>query len=155
MTLIHNYPAYTIDEHTGEVFSIKRQIFMKIFLNNSGYDVVQLSKYGKSHSYTIAKLLALTFIPNPENKQTIDHINRDRRDNRLENLRWADWDEQCENRRYPVGKSGVSNILMEGNLFRYKKTIRGKTYIKAHTSKAKACFEKYIHERLCHLSLCD
>jgi hypothetical protein len=44
------------------------------------------------------RLLAEQFIPNPENKPTVDHINGQIYDNRLENLRWATLSEQRQNR---------------------------------------------------------
>jgi hypothetical protein len=40
----------------------------------------------------------MAFIPNPENKPTVDHINRIRTDNRIENLRWATFMEQTTNK---------------------------------------------------------
>lgn len=55
----------------------------------SGYPSVGLTKQGKTTPIVIHRALGLCFIPNPENKPQIDHINRDRADNRLENLRWA------------------------------------------------------------------
>lgn len=51
----------------------------------------------KKKYYRIHRLVAETFIPNPENKNTVDHINRNRSDNRISNLRWADMQEQSRN----------------------------------------------------------
>lgn len=49
----------------------------------------------------VAKLVALAYIENPENKPTVDHINRIRSDDRVENLRWATYSEQGYNRKNP------------------------------------------------------
>ena len=50
---------------------------------------------GKSNQ--VHRLVAECFIPNPEHKPTVDHINRDSTDNRVSNLRWATMKEQVEN----------------------------------------------------------
>lgn len=49
-------------------------------------------------SWRVARLIAECFIPIPEGKPTVDHINRIRTDNRVENLRWATYREQNLNR---------------------------------------------------------
>ncbi len=48
--------------------------------------------------YLVHRLVAETFIENIENKPTVDHINRERSDNRVENLRWATQSEQEQNK---------------------------------------------------------
>ena len=58
-------------------------------LNDKGYLRVCLQINGKSKWYRVSRLVAEAFIPNPENKPEVDHINRNRADNRAENLRWV------------------------------------------------------------------
>lgn len=48
----------------------------------------------------VHRLVADAFIPNPDNKATVDHINRNKIDNRVENLRWATMLEQSINKEY-------------------------------------------------------
>ena len=52
----------------------------------------------------------MAFLPNPENKPTIDHLNRNRKDNRVENLRWATHSEQRITSPVPIGPTGERNI---------------------------------------------
>ena len=47
--------------------------------------------------YLVHRIVAETFIPNPENKPTVDHLNRDRGDNSVKNLKWATYEEQWRN----------------------------------------------------------
>ena len=54
--------------------------------------------------YHVHRLVAETFIQNPENKPTVDHINRNRFDNRVENLRWATQKEQIDNSSHVIDR---------------------------------------------------
>lgn len=62
---------------------------MKPYLDPHGYYSFKLRKDGRYVKKYLHCLLAECFLPNPGNKTHVDHINRDRTDNRLENLRWC------------------------------------------------------------------
>ena len=57
------------------------------------------TRYHQVHGFYVHRMVAELFIPNPENKPFIDHINTDRLDNRAENLRWVT---QTENMANPL-----------------------------------------------------
>lgn len=63
------------------------------FEKNRGYYVIRI----KGHLFQVHRLVCEAFHPNPEDKPTVDHINRVRTDNRACNLRWATRHEQNEN----------------------------------------------------------
>lgn len=66
-----------------------------------GYLVLFLIKDKKQYHKKVHRLVANEFIPNPENKPCIDHINTIKTDNRVENLRWVT---HKENMRNPITK---------------------------------------------------
>ena len=70
--------------------------------NRSGYIDIRLN--GKIYKYH--RILAKHFIPNPDNLPEIDHINQDKTDNALENLRWVNRSQNLKNRaKYVKQKS--------------------------------------------------
>lgn len=64
-------------------------------VTNSGYYQVGFPKDGKPCSRLVHRLVAETFLKNPTNLRDVDHINEDRLDNRLENLRFASHSFNC------------------------------------------------------------
>lgn len=77
-------------------FSRKEKI-LKNHKNSGGYLRVVLSKNRKVKRYYIHRLVSEYFIDNPNNLPQTDHINTDRTDNRVENLRWVTHKENMNN----------------------------------------------------------
>lgn len=78
----------------GKVRNNKTGKILKQALNHKGYSIVAL---GKGKTKTVHRLVAETFIPNPDGKPCVDHINTVRYDNRVENLRWVTYSENNNN----------------------------------------------------------
>ena len=76
---------------------------IKLTLKPNGY--LQCALNGKKLYHH--RIVALQFIPNPDNKQEVDHINRIRNDNRISNLRWVSHYENNQNKGSMNGKSFV------------------------------------------------
>lgn len=86
-------------------FYIREEVILKNRIDR-GYLKVTLSKDNKLKYISVHRLIAEAFIPNPENKSFIDHINGNRADNRIENLRWVT---QKENMNNPITRKRESN----------------------------------------------
>lgn len=87
---LQGFPNYTIEE-CGRITNIHTNRVLSTCVNKqTGYKMVSLWKDGKQKHETIHRLLALHFIPNPDGKRYVDHIDRNKLNNDLSNLRWVD-----------------------------------------------------------------
>jgi len=83
-----------------------------------GYKIISLWKNGIGKMFRIHRLVAAAFIPNPENKPCIDHIDGDRANNHIDNLRWSNRKQNSNNpitrKRVALSKMGQLNPNYKG-----------------------------------------
>lgn len=105
---IPNYEGYYEISSLANIRSIKRSVPTKSGylkpekeriitqrISNKGYLTVTLSKNGQSNTRQVHRLLAQAFIPNPENKATVNHVDGNKLNNSLDNLEWASYSENA------------------------------------------------------------
>jgi len=113
MVEIKKIPGYFISK-IGEVISKRNKTPIKHYNNHAGYKFVVVHINNTIKRFSLHRLLAEAFIPNPENKPMINHINGVKTDNRLENLEWVTAKENCQHAwdtglRFPIDVSGIKN----------------------------------------------
>ena len=85
--------------------------FREVNLTNTGYRVVNLGRI--RNSVSVHRLVAEAFLPNPLGLRDVDHIDGNRSNNRVENLRWVSHKENCNNpnTKCKIACSGKRKVL--------------------------------------------
>lgn len=134
----------------GRVWSCKRSgtngRFLKHVKKSEGYMIVSLCKNNIKYNAYIHILVAKYFIPNPENKPTVDHIDRNKSNNHISNLRWATCSEQDTNKNMlsnnKTGFKGVTfrdknpNLKWRAMIYHNHKSIELGCYATAEEASA-------------------
>lgn len=97
---VGSFPKYEV----SNLGNIRNKFTLKNLSKNTlrdGYIRIGLclEKDGKQKLNSLHRVVAETFIPNPEKKKTVNHKNHDKLDNRVENLEWATSTEQNNHKR--------------------------------------------------------
>ena len=104
---LYGYNGYCISDN-GRI-KTPRGIILKNEVIQ-GYNYVILKEGDKIKRKKVARLVAITFIPNPEKKPCVDHINTIKTDDRKENLRWVTYKENIHN---PITYKRILDSVMK------------------------------------------
>ncbi len=129
---VEGYDNYLVFED-GVVMNVMTGKIVKSHKNDKGYLCITLCENYKKLRTRVNRLVAITYIENPENKPEVNHINRIRDDNRVENLEWNTHLENCQNKGiYKTNTSGEANITKtKWNTYVFRKTINSVVHCKS------------------------
>ena len=110
----------------GEVYSLRRNKLLSPKLNHDGYLRIQLYDRGSCEFVSIHRLIAETFIPNPNKKPFVNHIDGNKQNNCVKNLEWCTqqeniihaWKTGLSKGRKNKGGVAVRQLTREGEFIR-------------------------------------
>ena len=113
---------YMIDED-GNIYSKKTNKYLSGTIYNTGYKMVRLTINKEKKGYAVHRLVAQTFLPNPNNLSIVNHKDGDKTNNNVNNLEWVS---QSQNRQHAIDtrisklafgkRNKIENINIENNL---------------------------------------
>ena len=118
-----------------------------------GYFNIDLWKDNICKKFKLHRLIAKAFIPNPDNKEEIDHIDTDTRNNKIENLRWVTRTENLNNpitlENYSKNRKGkfLNNEWKSKKVYQY--TLDDE-FVKEWASVAEAERNGFTHSSICN-----
>ncbi len=114
---------------------------LKVY-SSQDYECVSLTINNRSISRAVHRLVGLTFLDKIEGKTQIDHINRNKKDNKLINLRWADRKDQGRNMK---SNRTILQFDLEGNFIQEFKTISiAVDYIEKENNRKKSAYSGIV-----------
>ena len=124
---VTNFSNYQVS-NLGNAKNIKTNKMLKLHNSGRGYLQVSLSKNGKTKQFYIHRLVAEHFIPNPENKPEVNHIDENIQNNVADNLEWCNhsYNQNYGNRNNKVREKlgiKIKQYDLNGNFIRVFNSI--------------------------------
>lgn len=141
---IVDYPNYEVSNF-GNVRNKRNGRILKPWLGGAGYLYVWISNDSKK-KFVIHRLVALAFNQNENNNLTVDHIDRNKLNNRSDNLRWISPKTQSLNTdrhinnspKVRYGKTISYRVSIQGNNLKFCKCFKSKEEADAYMDECKA-----------------
>ena len=120
---VDGYDNYFISNH-GNIKNSKTNKIMKQKTAKNGYKRIGLSKNGNVKYFLIHRLVSIAFLENPDEKPKVDHIDENKTNNNVKNLRWSTPKENKYNQgKNKNNKSGYKGVCFDKQLNKYKAYI--------------------------------
>jgi len=129
---INKFEEYYLVSSYGRVKSLHygKELILKPRVTHDGYASINLLLKGTKSYRTIHRLVAQAFIPNTENKPTVNHIDGIKDNNNVSNLEWNTRKEQIQHmldnnlRTMPRGEDWCRTKLKESTVIKVKEMVR-------------------------------
>lgn len=108
---IPGFEDYSVSK-CGKVKSNRRNRLLSIITRRDGYKELGIRRDKQKYVMLVHRLVAMTYIPNPDNKPCVNHIDSDRGNNSVDNLEWCTYKENLEHASEKgrlIGKKGETN----------------------------------------------
>lgn len=128
---------YAINKY-GHVWGYKKHRspagWRKTTISWQGYERIQLRKDGRYHNWSVHRLVAMAFLPNPDGLPELNHKDGDKQNNTVENLEWCNHSHNIRHadrtglRKMPSGRNhfnGKKTVCNRGHLFSGKRDANG------------------------------
>ena len=104
----------------GDVYSKINHRMLKPKIDRYGYKTVGLSRSGRTKWFTIHRLVAIAFIPNPDNLPTVNHKDENKLNNTVHNLEWST---VKDNDNYGTRNERMANSKKKNPIAQYDKNM--------------------------------
>lgn len=95
LVIDNNFTNYLISSK-GKIYNIATRHFLEGYILNTGYKCVYLRVGKIKKTYAVHRLVAITFLDNPENKKVVNHKDGNKLNNCMENLEWVSYQENTK-----------------------------------------------------------